>query len=127
MNITEKRKSYDLKFKQSVTKYAEENRNREAGRKFSVDESMVRRWRQKSSEISDKSSSQSKKRRLSFGGPEGQPTEEARILLDESSESLEFIARPTLDDVYEIEVEDIENVDDLTDKIIEECEMEILS
>ena len=38
------------------------------------------------------------------------------------------IARPTLDDdVYEIEVENIENVDDLTDKIIKECEMEILS
>ena len=50
------------------------------------------------------------------------------MLLDESSGNLEFIARPTLDDdVYEIEVENIENVDDLTDKIIEECEMEILS
>ena len=49
---------------------------------------------------------------------EGQPTEEARMLLDE----------PTLDDdVYEIEVENIENVDDLMEKIIEECEMEILS
>ena len=59
---------------------------------------------------------------------EGQPTEEARMLLDESSGNLEFIARPTLnDDVYEIEVENIENVDDLTDKIIEECEIEILS
>ena len=59
---------------------------------------------------------------------EVQPTEEARMLLDESSGNLEFIARPTLDDdVYEIEVENIENVDDLTDKIIEECEMEILS
>ena len=59
---------------------------------------------------------------------EGQPTEEARMLLDESSGNLEFIARPTLDDdVYEIEVDYIENVDDLTDKIIEECEMEILS
>ena len=58
---------------------------------------------------------------------EGQPTEEARMLLDESSGNHEFIARPTLDDdVYEIEVENIENVDDLTDKIIEECEMEIL-
>ena len=64
MNMTE---SYDLKFKQSVTKYAEENSNREAGRKFSIDESMVRRWRKKSSEIRDKSSSQSKKRRLSGG------------------------------------------------------------
>ena len=59
---------------------------------------------------------------------EDQPTEEARMLLDESSGNLEFIARPTLDDdVYEIEVENIENVDDLTEKIIEECEMEILS
>ena len=66
--MTEKRKSYDLKFKQSVIKYAEENSNREAGRKFSIDESMVRRWRKKSPEISDKSSSQSKKRRLSGGG-----------------------------------------------------------
>ena len=34
---------------------------------------------------------------------EGQPTEEARMLLDELSGNLEFIARPTLDDdVYEI-------------------------
>ena len=47
MNMTEKRKSYDLKFKQSVIKYAEENSNREAGIKFSIDESMVRRWRKK--------------------------------------------------------------------------------
>ena len=68
MNMTEKRKIYDLKFKQSVIKYAEENSNIEAGRKFSIDESMVRRWRKKSSEISGKSSSQSKKRRLSGGG-----------------------------------------------------------
>ena len=34
--MTEKRKSYDLKFKQSVIKFAEENSNREAGRKFSI-------------------------------------------------------------------------------------------
>ena len=68
MNMTEKSKSYDLKFKQSVINYTEENSNREAGRKFSIDESMVHRWRKKSSEISDKSSSQSKKRRLSGGG-----------------------------------------------------------
>ena len=31
MTMTEKWKSYDLKFNQSVNKYAEENRNREAG------------------------------------------------------------------------------------------------
>ena len=66
MNMTEQRKSYDLEFKR-VIKYAEENSNREAGRKFSIDESMVRPWKEKSSEISDKSSSQSKKRRLSGG------------------------------------------------------------
>ena len=39
MNMTEKRKSHHLKFKLCVIKYAEENSNREAGRKFSVDES----------------------------------------------------------------------------------------
>ena len=59
---------------------------------------------------------------------EGQPTEEARMLLDESSWNLKFIVRPMLDDdVYEIEVENIENVDDFKDKIIEDCEMESLS
>ena len=59
---------------------------------------------------------------------EGQPTAEARMLLDGSSGNLEFIARPTPDDdACESGVENIENVDDLTDKIIEECEMEILS
>ena len=40
MNMPEKRKSYDLKFKESVAKYAEEDSNREAGGKFSIDESM---------------------------------------------------------------------------------------
>ena len=50
--MTEKRKSCDLKFRQSVIKYAEENSNREAGRKFSIDESMVRRWRKKFSNYS---------------------------------------------------------------------------
>ena len=32
MNMIEKRKSYDLKFKQSVIKHAEGNSNREAGK-----------------------------------------------------------------------------------------------
>ena len=53
---------------------------------------------------------------------EGQPTEDARMLLDESSGNLEFIAMSTLDDgVYEIKEENIKNLDDLTDKIIKEC------
>ena len=50
------------------------------------------------------------------------------MLLDGSSGNLDYIARSTLDDdVYEIKVQNIENADDLTDKIIKECEMEILS
>ena len=40
MNMPEKSKSYDLKFKESVVKYAEEDSNRKAGRKFSIYESM---------------------------------------------------------------------------------------
>jgi len=68
--MAEKRKSYDLKFKELVIKYAQENNNKEAGRKFSIGESMIRRWRKKSSDISDQSSSssQSKMRRLSGAG-----------------------------------------------------------
>ena len=43
MNMTEKRKSYDLKFKQSVIRYVEESSNREAGRKHgsSMDKEIV--------------------------------------------------------------------------------------
>ena len=45
MAETDKRKCYDFRFKEAAIKYAEKNINREAARKFSVDESMVRRWR----------------------------------------------------------------------------------
>ena len=48
----EKRKSYDFKFKQAVVN-AEENSNRETGRKFSVDESMVRRWRKTMADVDE--------------------------------------------------------------------------
>ena len=75
------KENYDLKFKQSVIKYAEENSNREAGKKFSIDTSMVRRWRKKSPEISDKSSSQSKKRGLSGGGRKPFPGNQAFFLI----------------------------------------------
>ena len=40
-----KRRCYDFKFKQAVIKHAEETNNREAATKYTVDESMVRRWR----------------------------------------------------------------------------------
>ena len=52
----------------------------------------------------------------------GQPTEEARVLLGESNGNLEFIARPTLDDSVDVEsdIYQLDNVEGLTDNIIEE-------
>ena len=51
----EKRKSYDFKFKQAIVN-VEENSSRETGRKFSVDESMVRRWRKTMADVDEGSS-----------------------------------------------------------------------
>ena len=42
---TGKRQCYDFRFKEIVVKYVEKNINCEAGRKLSVADSMVRRWR----------------------------------------------------------------------------------
>ena len=60
---------------------------------------------------------------------EGQPTKEARVLLEEANGSIEFIPRPTLNDVMydQNEVYEVDNGDDLTDNIIEEFEIEITS
>ena len=69
--MTEKRKNYDLKFKMSAIKCAEETMNRQAARKFAADESMIRRRRKTSSKIGDESSSIieiSEKKRLSCAG-----------------------------------------------------------
>ena len=41
-----KRRGFTVEFKMNVIKFAEKHSNRETGRKFQVDESMVRRWRQ---------------------------------------------------------------------------------
>ena len=60
-----KRKCYNFKFKQAVIKHAEETNNQKAARKYSVDESMVRRWRKI---ITSDSSAALSKRRRSFGG-----------------------------------------------------------
>ena len=46
MSAKNTKKSYDINFKLEVINFAEEN-NRNAGRKFNVDESQARRWRQK--------------------------------------------------------------------------------
>ena len=42
-----KRRAYSIEFKTKVIKFAENHSNRETGRKFKIDESMVRRWLQK--------------------------------------------------------------------------------
>ena len=56
---------------------------------------------------------------------EGQPTEEARVLLGESNSSIQFVPRPTL---YENMQEEtsiyiVQNVEGVTDKILEEDEV----
>ena len=69
--MAERRKNYDLKFKMSAIKCADETTNRQAARKFAVDESMIRRWRKNSSKIGDESSFMieiSEKKRLSGAG-----------------------------------------------------------
>ena len=59
---------------------------------------------------------------------EDQPTEKSQVLLDESNENLEIVPMPTLEDevVDESEVFIIVNVEDLTEKILEESEIEIM-
>ena len=56
----------------------------------------------------------------------GQLTEEARLLLGESNPSIEFVPRPTLEDNFqeETDIYDIHNLEDLTDKILEQSEVE---
>ena len=46
-----KRRAYSIEFKTEVIKFAETHSNRETGRKFKIDESMVRRWLQKKKQI----------------------------------------------------------------------------
>ena len=58
---------------------------------------------------------------------EGQPTEEARVLLGASDGNLEFIANPTLDDDVNLDVENFEDVNDLADELTEEGDIQILS
>ena len=58
----------------------------------------------------------------------GQPTEGARVLLGELNQSIEFVQRPTLEDNFQEEMDtyDIHNLEDLTDKILEQDEVEIV-
>ena len=66
-----KRRAYNIEFKMEVIKYAEKHTKRGAGRKFQVDESMVRRWVQKKEELSkahEKSATSKTKFRVDGGG-----------------------------------------------------------
>ena len=49
--VQQKNKKYDLKFKLSVVKYAEENLGEAAARRFSVDPNRGRDWRKKRTEL----------------------------------------------------------------------------
>lgn len=66
----EKVKSYSLEFKKQVVECAVNNSNREAARKFSVDERRIREWRENIENIKARASEKggSKRRRLDGGG-----------------------------------------------------------
>ncbi|KAL7382466.1 hypothetical protein ABVT39_022965 [Epinephelus coioides] len=59
---------YDVKFKLSVIKYAEENSEEAAARRFSVDPKRVRDWRKNKTELQRLSEEDSKRARLPGGG-----------------------------------------------------------
>ena len=66
--VQQKNKKYDLKFKLSVVKYAEENSGEAAARRFSVDPKRVRDWRKNKTELQRLSEEDSKRARLPGGG-----------------------------------------------------------
>ncbi len=64
-DLIPKKRSFDAAFKLKVVGFAENNSNRGAGRKFSVDERRVRVWSKQKAELERLPS---KKRRLEGGG-----------------------------------------------------------
>ncbi|KAJ0055712.1 hypothetical protein NL108_009966 [Boleophthalmus pectinirostris] len=66
--VQRKNKKYDLKFKLSVVKYAEENSGEAAARRFSVDPKRVRDWRKNKTELLRRSEEDSERARLPGGG-----------------------------------------------------------
>ena len=66
--VQQKNKKYDLKFKLSVIKYAEENSGEAAARRFSVDPKRVRDWRKNKTELQSLSQEDSNRVRLPGGG-----------------------------------------------------------
>ena len=66
--VQQKNKKYDLKFKISVVKYAEENTGEAAARCFSVDPKIVRHGRKNQTELQRLSEEDSSRARLPAGG-----------------------------------------------------------
>ncbi|KAK0134673.1 TBC1 domain family member 13 [Merluccius polli] len=66
---------YDLKFKLSVVKFAEQNSGEAAARHFSVDSKRVREWRKNKSELQHLSEEDSKRARLRGGGRKNEELE----------------------------------------------------
>ena len=65
-----KRQAYDVKFKMEIIEVAEKSSNREAGRQFKIDKSMVRWWRQDKSKLElayNKPDQEKKKKKLGVG------------------------------------------------------------
>jgi len=51
--IRGKKRSFEAAFKLEVVQYAEKSSNREAGRKFNVDEKCVRQWKLQKAKLLD--------------------------------------------------------------------------
>ena len=67
--IRGKKRSFEAAFKLEVVQYAEKSSNREAGRKFNVDEKCVRQWKLQKAKLLDLRKAKKKpKKRLSGGG-----------------------------------------------------------
>ena len=66
--VQKRKQKYDLKFKLSVIKYAEENSGEAAASRFSVDPNRVRDWRKNKTEPQRLSEEDSKRARLPGGG-----------------------------------------------------------
>ena len=62
------RKKYDLAFKLTVVKFAEQNSGEAAGRHFSIDPKRVREWRKHKAELQRLSEEDNKSTRLRVGG-----------------------------------------------------------
>ncbi|XP_076137522.1 uncharacterized protein LOC143120928 isoform X3 [Alosa pseudoharengus] len=66
--MTTKRKKYDLAFKLTVVKFAEQNSGEAAARHFSVDPTRVKKWRKIKTELERVSEEDRKRARLRGGG-----------------------------------------------------------